>query len=446
MACMVVGLGVVAHGVRNFLLKFWAERVKHDEDFLADFRGNSSMVYSTGAMLTTVAGGDALVSLIPGVNLPISSLGYYLFALLFAGIVHELGHALAAVFYRVPIQSSGLFLTVLYPGAFVDLHEPTLSILGPPERLGIICAGVWHNTVLAILIFFAIYTLPLWMGWGYTQFDHGVVVLNIMNHSPLVGHLWVGSQIVSVNGADINDGIRGWEQLVWDQVVGERDTGGWCVPHTSIEAEALTCCDITPSNPLGPPNVSSQCFTSQNGTKSCLFLNDVMRTYQSCNVKQDCQKSVTDHSSAFQKAMCMRPYILNRFIRILRIGVREGGEVRDVIYLGDPREVWEEGSVRVGSLQPRAWFLPVVLPYMMERLLQMASFTFSISVALAVFNMVPVFKLDGHHALIALLDWIWTKNKSRERGKIVVRRWIEIASAAGLGILMVDGLRTAITS
>jgi len=34
---------------------------------------------------------------VPGINLPISDLSYYVLALMFSTVFHELGHALAAI-------------------------------------------------------------------------------------------------------------------------------------------------------------------------------------------------------------------------------------------------------------------------------------------------------------------------------------------------------------
>lgn len=40
---------------------------------------------------------DLLPLQVPGVNLPTNQLGYFFLALLLSGIIHELGHAVAAL-------------------------------------------------------------------------------------------------------------------------------------------------------------------------------------------------------------------------------------------------------------------------------------------------------------------------------------------------------------
>ena len=46
---------------------------------------------------------------------------------------------------------AGVFSYILYPGAFVDLPEHTV-LLPPMNQLRVICAGVWHNAVLYVVL------------------------------------------------------------------------------------------------------------------------------------------------------------------------------------------------------------------------------------------------------------------------------------------------------
>jgi len=53
------------------------------------------------------------------------------------------------------------------------------------------------------------------------------------------------------------------------------------------------------------------------------------------------------------------------------------------------------------DLKPRASFVPLILPHLLERCLE---YIMSVSLALGVLNMAPIFMLDGEHALGAFLD------------------------------------------
>lgn len=116
---------------------------------------------------------------VPGVNVPSSHLAYYMIALAVAGVIHEIGHALAATRCRttayhnkgelwtnsvvnthligmnaacsenMQVNGFGAFLVVLYPGAFVDLPEDSLQHLSPGKLLKIYCAGAHHIARIA---------------------------------------------------------------------------------------------------------------------------------------------------------------------------------------------------------------------------------------------------------------------------------------------------------
>jgi membrane-associated protease RseP (regulator of RpoE activity) len=72
----------------------------------------------------------------------------------------------------------------------VELEEATLTALGAINRLRIICAGVWHNMILAIFSFLLLLSLPQWTLLGYQNLSSpesrgGVVVLETMEASSL---------------------------------------------------------------------------------------------------------------------------------------------------------------------------------------------------------------------------------------------------------------------
>jgi len=46
--------------------------------------------------------------LLPGVNLPLEEIGYYITTLVLCLVVHEMGHALAAVMEDVPVTGFGI--------------------------------------------------------------------------------------------------------------------------------------------------------------------------------------------------------------------------------------------------------------------------------------------------------------------------------------------------
>ncbi|KAI8591744.1 peptidase family M50-domain-containing protein [Geranomyces variabilis] len=447
-ASIAILLGSVL-GALNGALSPGSEHSVVEDSRARDFRANSSLVLSTGGTLGRGVGGNGLVSLIPGVNIPLSQLPHYFAALLLAGVVHEFGHAIAAVIYRVPVQSSGIFLSILYPGAFVELHDPSLALLAPIHRLHIICAGVHHNLVLGILSFGILYALPTLLSPAYQTLDNGVVILDVMDESPLVGHVARGQVVESVN-LNAVAGIRAWENVLW-KTANDVSIAGWCIPPDVRNAYPFNCCDVTLSQPLGPPDVPTQCFRlstltfnatqpADPKTHSCLPMREVVEQAPRCSADADC---ADDGAGGAVGYSCLVPHIGHPDIRVLRLDV----DGRAVTFLGDPREVWE--GLKVGSLQPRGGLVPLALPYMIERFLQ---FTISLTFALTIFNMVPAFHLDGYHALLALADWAspltasQSSHSSKARRKQGVIKAVDWTARVGLAAVMVKGIYAAIVA
>ena len=63
-------------------------------------------------------------------------------ALLLSAVLHEAGHAVCAIGEGVKLNGFGLFLMLVYPGAFVDLDTESLLNKQPVQQLRIYCAGV----------------------------------------------------------------------------------------------------------------------------------------------------------------------------------------------------------------------------------------------------------------------------------------------------------------
>jgi len=62
---------------------------------------------------------------------------------------------------RVHVKGFGVFLFVLYPGAFVDVATDQLLSLSAWQQLRIFCAGIWHNFVVVIFALTVLLCLPM---------------------------------------------------------------------------------------------------------------------------------------------------------------------------------------------------------------------------------------------------------------------------------------------
>lgn len=76
-------------------------------------------------------------------------MGLYIFSLLLCSVVHELGHAMAAVREDVRFFGIGVIIFFIVPIAFVHLSDEQLKSLPVKNYLRILCAGIWHNIMLS---------------------------------------------------------------------------------------------------------------------------------------------------------------------------------------------------------------------------------------------------------------------------------------------------------
>ncbi|XP_062510663.1 membrane-bound transcription factor site-2 protease-like isoform X2 [Corticium candelabrum] len=169
-----------------------------------------------------------LVPVLPGVNLPWSQLVYFLVTIAVSGVLHELGHAVAAVSENVHIDGVGLFFFVMYPGAFVDLHTQHVTTLNSIQKLRIFCAGVWHNVIIVFVCLLALYCLP-WILFPLFTSTQGAVVNGISKNSPVYNNLVVGSVILSVDGQSVHS------KADWMALLSKISQHGFCANKSSLK-------------------------------------------------------------------------------------------------------------------------------------------------------------------------------------------------------------------
>ncbi|CAO3570425.1 unnamed protein product [Mortierella alpina] len=401
---------------------------------------DDSMVVAASTGSESDNSGMVLIPIIPGITFPISHLPYYLIALLVSGVIHEAGHAVAAARERTQVSSTGIFLYILYPGAFVDISPRALAIMSPLQQLRIICAGVWHNIVLFVLAWAFLSSGMLMLCLrviGWTQMDYGLSVVDVDKLSDLSGHLKPGSIITQVNDLSLKgDPLDLWKMSLLpssDPAQGStsenRLKAGFCIPDTLLFVKPSDCCLFTPATQFGHSrDITLSCFTPLDASSSavtpqeesgdrilarngqCLPSLDILANSTPARCTQTDAKCAAGSS-------CYRPFTPYRIGSIVRLyytlpswmpstepqtdqGERLSAAKREhvVVYQGDPTDIYE--AVQVTSIGTRWSFLPLGFP---TAVLLTVQYTMSFSLALSVLNIVPARHLDGHHALTAFV-------------------------------------------
>ncbi|XP_054478915.1 membrane-bound transcription factor site-2 protease [Anoplopoma fimbria] len=356
----------------------------------------------TLAQMTTdnprMGGQQALQVVVPGVNLPTSQLGYFFSALLLSGVIHELGHAVAALREQVRVNGFGIFVFVVYPGAFVDLFTTHLSIISPAQQLRIFCAGVWHNFVLCVAALAFLFLLPIVLFPVYFT-GGGALVTEVIQGSAADGPrgLSVGDIVTRLEDCPVW-GVEDWSSCLSHLSLSPQT--GYCVPGTSLQSSwahgraykrldgTMDCCSNN--------SLTDLCFSymrpqGKNSREyACMPVRKMVSGTQVCRTDGDCSAGPSDAGS-----ICVTPSLENqtRFIRVTH------PPNTHMLFVGYPPHL--QYAVSLTNFIPRFGFLHLDLPVFLETF---CKYVVSLSGALAVVNSVPCFALDGQWMLNALLE------------------------------------------
>lgn len=312
----------------------------------------------------------------PGINLPLSDIFYYVSTLVMCSAIHELGHALAAVRENVRVQGCGLFVLGIFPGAYVDLPQDQVSILPAWRQLKIYCAGIWHNIVLVAIAFCLLQGNPLLLEPFYKEHS-GVSVVHVSKGSGATGPsgLMGGDHIVAIDDCVVTS-VESWRSCLLKTVI--MPQYGFCQKKEFLQSEPTSdgegdCCK-------GDPNTI--CFAYADSDRKKQVCLPARHTIESAS--RLCNTSCPIGS------LCLVP-ILENGTKLVQVK-RENW--RTMLFLGPPSELWF--AVTVNRWVPRLKFLSALPVHVYEVFL---NYIMSFSGALAVLNCVPCLLLDGQWIL-----------------------------------------------
>ncbi|XP_053268334.1 membrane-bound transcription factor site-2 protease [Pleuronectes platessa] len=342
---------------------------------------------------------QALQVVVPGVNLPTNQLGYFFTALLLSGVIHELGHAVAALREQVRVNGFGMFVFVLYPGAFVDLFTTHLNLVSPTQQLRIFCAGVWHNFVLCLVALAFLFLLPIVLLPMYST-GGGALVIEVVQGSAADGPrgLSVGDIVTGLEDCPVR-GVEDWSSCL--SHLSHSPQTGYCVPVASLQPSwahgrafkrldgTMDCCSNNSLTDLCFSYMKPQGRSSREKEFACMPVRKMVTGTPVCRNDNDC--AAHTHSVS----VCVSPSLENqtRFIRVTH------PPNTHMLFVGYPPHL--QYAVSLTNFIPRFTFLHLDLPVFLETF---CKYVVSLSGALAVVNSVPCFALDGQWMLNALLE------------------------------------------
>eukprot|EP00117_Sycon_ciliatum_P020716 scpid53438/ scgid18369/ Membrane-bound transcription factor site-2 protease; Endopeptidase S2P len=347
-----------------------------------------------------------LKPVIPGVNVPWSQMVYVALTIFVCAVLHELGHAVAAVKEQVRVDGYGVFVFLIYPGAFVDLHEEHMAVISTLRRLRIYSAGVWHNFVLAALGGALVVCMPTLMSPLFAT-GQGAVVVNVKQESALYGALPVGTQITQISGCPI-ESVPHFASCI--RRIYSMDIG-YCLRLDHVQKQQrlqnhpIGSESTQPPHDCCGPSQSDVCFAYESSQMHqgsvCLNARNVTAN-RICRSARHCI-SHNDDINQLPMVLGSLPFVcakpqLDPTSRLLRIQHSLG---EDVMFEGNPYLVFYQ--VHATNYSPR-WRWASSLRYLPVFLEFCGVYLMSISSALCFLNVVPVYYLDGHWVLITLIE------------------------------------------
>ncbi|KAI8321114.1 hypothetical protein GQ54DRAFT_246260, partial [Martensiomyces pterosporus] len=313
----------------------------------------------------------------------IAHIWYYIISLAICAVAHELGHAIAAARAGIRMRRFGVFFMGIYPGAFVDLPKDKLDAAPVRHQLQVVCAGVWHNALTALVAWLLVYSGGLTRVFecsGWAKANDGVVVVDIAKSSPFYGRIPLLSTIYRVDDGDRFGAspIARWTRVL-TATESNHDTSkaGFCA-SLSEDADDGLCCEMSPRYPLGEsPDDSIFCFEKYHrqhsaGNTTTASADIILRSKQRQRPSRGSGMAFGVRGGDNVCVIPSSPYPSSRVVRIYyrppphsAHDAEQQGEM--TIYAGSLAALWLD--VHVSSLMPRWQWLPYQLPSWVESLL-----------------------------------------------------------------------------
>ncbi|CAH1998757.1 unnamed protein product [Acanthoscelides obtectus] len=329
-----------------------------------------------------------LQPVLPGINLPASELAYYSLTLILCTVVHELGHAIAAVLYDVNIIDVGANIVFVLPFAYVNLCTERFLALRPTHTLKILCAGVWHNIVLSVVALLLYFMLPTLFS-VFFHLNSGVAITEIAKNSHLAGSkgLNIGDTVFQINECDVRD------ENSWYKCLAQTDI---LKPAFCIEPDLIHQYDESiPLKHIGEGHI--ECCESNKKENVCFeYLDPADGILELPSHVCLPARRVVERSEHFCSSTpyicptnlyCFRPILANS-TNLFKIST----ETKDVIYLGLVSDLYR--TIHVSSYIPKYFFKTPTLPDAVTKFLKYVTI---MSLGLAIINVLPCKFMDGQY-------------------------------------------------
>jgi S2P endopeptidase len=345
--------------------------------------------------------------LLPGVNLPLNEIGYYILALLICSVVHEAGHGIAAVLEDVPVVGFGLSLMFIVPIAFTEIDTDQLQTAKLWKKMKIYSAGIWNNLLLAGWSYIILLLLPILFSPIYDT-NEAIFITKIKSKAPIRGEngLYVGDSITQINGCAVKN-EEDWLRCLSDTI---HHHPAYCVSEDFVHNNEESIHEVDHQK----DGIHSCCPT--NPALNCFENFDVERLpqYVCLNIRSTveaardyCHKSRCDeHSHTCIKAILPNTTTI--------IHMKRKNRTKDLVYYGHPYDFLR--NVEISEFTPKTKFFE---PWFGDAIALLLKYLAVFSSGLAIVNVVPCYGLDGQFLVNALIANLPAGSFDKNRKEVI---------------------------
>lgn len=380
--------------------------------------------------------------MLPGVNLPINEIGYFVVVLLVSSVVHELGHAIAAVLDDVPIIGFGISLVYFLPMAYTEMNTDTYNKIKPWRKLRVLCAGIWHNVFLGAFGYLMLIMLPILLVPLYTT-GSSVVVTDIRENSLLYSQtrgLDVGDIITEINNCEIRSSDD-WYRCLLETI---QSPPAYCLSsdfiHTNDESIPIK------TGNAGQP----ECCNTENYKFNCFeYINDdeygelEVPQFMCLNIRKTVESSINYcNRKPFRKCLngyCIKP-LINNFTTIIQVKRINRHHQTDMVYMGHPFDFTQ--NVRVSEFVPKTNLFRSELAETLQRFLR---YLVVFSFGLGIINVMPCFYFDGQFIVNTIVHYLLLK-RAKKRVRNIIALFITVLGSLLIIINVVKGFWLSLIS
>ncbi|XP_037033731.1 membrane-bound transcription factor site-2 protease [Bradysia coprophila] len=331
--------------------------------------------------------------LLPGINLPINELGFYITSLAASSVFHELGHGIASVLEDVPVTGFGFFIFAIIPVAYTEIAQDQLNSLKTFRKLRVFCAGIWHNIILSLTFYIIFLVIPTIFAPLY-HVNIGVSVVNIKTDSKLLGErgLHVNDVVTHINSCSVKN-ADSWYGCLFESL---HQQPAYCISNDFVlnhdestpvfhSNDGLTeCCDATNKKNLCFEYISeSNVGVLELPQFMCLNVRNVIE-----NSLDYCHKTINCRDN-----FCIKP-ILNNATTVVHVKRLTG---KDIIYVGHPADLSK--TIEVSDFVAKTKMFSTAF---VDTIVLFLRYVVVFSSGVAIVNIMPCFAFDGQYIVSAV--------------------------------------------